>query len=109
MLGTIMDVQPKDAGGGDGGPTRDEVVLAQSARMLKEMPPAFNPVSVRKNIEKLNGGASNSPKPLNIHLKQEIDRMQIIIKLTRNTLQQLELAVAGTVIMTPDLVDCANC
>jgi len=34
--------------------------------------------------------------------------MQIIIKLTRSTLLQLELAIAGTVIMTPDLVDCAN-
>jgi len=108
MLATIIDIQPKDSGGGDGGPTRDEVVLAQSATMLKEMPKAFNPVNVRKCIEKLNGGASAQPKPLNIHLKQEVDRMQIIIALTRRTLQQLELAVAGTVIMTPDLVDCAN-
>merc|ERR1711988_1271275 len=108
MLETIVDIQPKDSGGGDGGPTRDEVVLAQADRMLKEMPAAFNPVLVRKNIEKLNGGPGAQPKPLNIHLKQEIDRMQIIIKLTRNTLEQLELAIAGTVIMTPDLVDCAN-
>jgi len=84
------------------------VVLMQASRMLKEMPGAFNPVSVRKNIEKLNGGAAAQPKPLNIHLKQEVDRMQIIIKLTRRTLEQLELAIAGTVIMTPDLVDCAN-
>ena len=53
----------------------------QASRMLKEMPSAFNPVSVRKNIEKLNGGAAAQPKPLNIHLKQEVDRMQIIIKL----------------------------
>jgi len=108
MLETIVDVQPKDSGGGDGGPTRDEVVLAQSARMLKDMPAAYNPVTVKKQIEKLNGGATAAPKPLNIHLKQEVDRMQIIINLTRRTLQQLELAIAGTVIMTPDLVDAAN-
>merc|ERR1711871_414803 len=108
MLATIQDIQPKDSGGGDGGPTRDEVVLAQAATMLKEMPPAFNPVQVRKKVEVLNGGASAQPKPLNIHLKQEVDRMQIIIKLTRSTLLQLEPAIAGTVIMTPDLVDCAN-
>merc|ERR1711871_470663 len=109
MLETIVDIQPKDSGGGDGGPTRDEIVLAQAAKMLQEMPKAFNPVEVRKNIEKLNGGANAQPKPLNIHLKQEVDRMQIIINLTRRTLTSLELAIAGTVIMTPDLADASNC
>jgi len=72
------------------------------------MPKPFSPITVRKAIEKLNGGAAAQPKPLNIHLKQEIDRMQIIIKLTKRSLEQLELAIAGTVIMTPDLVNCAN-
>merc|ERR1719498_1204414 len=80
----------------------------QAAMMLKEMPAAFNMVDVRKQVEKLNGGANSQPKPLNIHLKQEVDRMQIIINLTRKTLTSLELAIAGTVIMTPDLVDAAN-
>ena len=110
MLETVMDIQPKDAGGGgDGGPTRDEVVLMLSSKMLQDIPKNFNFVEVRKNIEKLNGGATAQPKPLNIHLKQEIDRMQIIISLTRKTLQGLELAIAGTVIMTPDLADCGTC
>merc|ERR1719181_1585402 len=84
MLETIVNVQPKDGGGGDGGP-------------------------MRKQVEKLNGGASAQPKPLNIHLKQEVDRMQIIIKITRSSLLSLELAIAGTVIMTPDLVDAHTC
>jgi len=109
MLYTIVSIQPKDSGGGDGGPTRDEIVLEQAAKMLRDMPKAFNPVEVRKGIEKLNGGPSAPPKPLNIHLKQEMDRMQIIINLTRKTLLSLELAIAGTVIMTPELVDAANC
>merc|ERR1711988_1092304 len=53
MLATILDIQPKDSGGaGDGGPTRDEVVLAAAGKMLQEMPKQFNPVEVRKNIEK---------------------------------------------------------
>jgi len=110
MLATIMDIQPKDSGGGgDGGPTRDEVILDGAGKMIKEMPKEFNTVEVRKNIEKLNGGAGAQPKPLNIHLKQEVERMNIIIKLTRSTLQGLELAIAGTVIMTPELADCADC
>merc|ERR1711988_58728 len=109
MLYTVVNIQPKDSGGGDGGPTRDEIVLEQAGKMLKEMPKAFNPVEVRKGVEKLNGGAGATPKPLNIHLKQEIDRMQIIINLTRKTLLSLELAIAGTVIITPDLVDAGAC
>jgi len=56
---------------------------------------------------KING--SGGPKPLNVHLKQEIDRMQIIIKLTKFTCEQLQLAIAGTVIMTSDLQDALNC
>lgn len=35
--------------------------------------------------------------------------MQIIIKLTKNTCEQLKLAIAGTVIMTADLQDALNC
>jgi dynein heavy chain len=35
--------------------------------------------------------------------------MNIIITLTKKTLQGLELAIAGTVIMTPDLANCGDC
>merc|ERR1712054_217420 len=96
-------------GGGDGGPTREEQVLAAAANMLKEMPKAFQMVQVRKDLQKLNGGANVQPKPLNVHLGQEVDRMQIIIGITRRTLQNLELAIAGTVIMTSDLQEALDC
>merc|ERR1712070_821790 len=110
VLSTVMSIQPKDSGGGgDGGPTREEQVLASAARMLKEMPPAFNKVQVRKDLQKLNGGANVQPKPLNVHLGQEVDRMQIIIGITRRTLTSLELAIAGTVIMTADLQEALDC
>merc|ERR1712159_20329 len=49
MLTTIVDIQPKESGGGDGGPTREEVVLEQAANFLKNMPPAFDlKVDVKK-------------------------------------------------------------
>merc|ERR1712194_335560 len=35
--------------------------------------------------------------------------MQIIIKLTKSTLEDLQLAIAGTIIMTSDLQDALNC
>jgi len=103
----MMDMQPKDSGGGGGGPTREEVVLAQCDSFLGKMPKPFNMITVKNQLQKINGGPN--PKPLNIHLKQEVDRMQIIIKITKNTCEQLKLAIAGTVIMTPDLADALNC
>jgi dynein heavy chain len=109
LLAQVVDIQPKDSGGGDGGPSRDDIVLEAAGKMLKDMPKAFNMIEVRKQIEKLNGGATAQPKPLNIHLKQEVERMQIIIKITRSSLLSLELAIAGTVIMTPDLADAHTC
>lgn len=38
-------------------------------------------------------------KPLNIFLRQEIDRMQKVISIVRVTLKDLILAIEGTIIM----------
>ena len=38
-------------------------------------------------------------QPLNIFLRQEIDRMQRVITILRNTLHDLKLAIEGTIIM----------
>merc|ERR1719238_1857809 len=59
MLSTIVDIQPKDSGGGDGGPTREEVVLEQAANFLQNMPPAFDiKVDVKRCLAKLNAGGT---------------------------------------------------
>jgi len=81
--------------------------LASASALLAKMPSKFNPIDVIKRLDKLNQGGQ--PKPLNIHLKQEVDRMQNILKLTKSTLEDLELAIAGTIIMTADLQDALNC
>lgn len=39
-------------------------------------------------------------QPLNIFLKQEIDRMQRVITIVRVTLSDLKLAIEGTIIMS---------
>ena len=44
-------------------------------------------------------------QPLNIFLRQEIDRMQRVIATVRMTLQDLKLAIDGTIIMSENLRD----
>jgi len=99
ILDMIVNIQPKDGGGGSG-ETRESVVYRQCDEMLEKMPVDYVPHEVRARIKKMG-----SQKSLNIFLKQEIDRMQKVITLVRMTLNDLKLAIDGTIIMSEDLTD----
>ncbi|GFN75554.1 dynein heavy chain 5, axonemal [Plakobranchus ocellatus] len=99
MLSTIVNIQPKDAGGG-GGETREAVVYRLADDMLEKLPEDYVPHEVRDRLKKMG-----SLQPLNIFLRQEIDRMQRVISLVRNTLNDLKLAIDGTIIMSENLRD----
>lgn len=58
--------------------------------MLEKLPPNYKSHEVNERLKKLG-----HLQPLNIFLKQEIDRMQKIITVVRMTLTDLKLAIDG--------------
>eukprot|EP00899_Mesostigma_viride_P009796 jgi/Mesvir1/18818/Mv04309-RA.2 len=101
VLTTIIDTQPKTSGGAKG-MSRDEVVDRICEDLLGKIPAAFKIEEAKERLRKIQGGPT---APLNVHLKQEIDRINIIIGITATSLKNLRLAIAGTIALSGALID----
>ncbi|XP_044272703.1 dynein axonemal heavy chain 8 [Tribolium madens] len=99
MFYTMVSIQPKEAGAG-GGETREDAVTRQAKEMLEKLPSNYDPYEVKERLRIM--GILN---PLNIFLRQEIDRMQKVITNVRTTLKDLLLAIEGIIIMNESLRD----
>ncbi|CRK87169.1 CLUMA_CG000977, isoform A [Clunio marinus] len=97
ILDTIISVQPKESSG-SGGETRESVVTRQVEEMLTRIPQPYDEFEVKKSLTK-------DITPMNIFLRQEIDRIQSIILLVKSTLSDLLLAIEGTIIMNDQCRD----
>lgn len=87
-------MQPKESGGTGTGETREMIVTRQAKDMLNKLPPAYDPFEVKARLQIMG-----ITQPMNIFLKQEIDRMQVVIRLVRSMLKDLLLAIDGVIIM----------
>ncbi|KAM6900105.1 dynein axonemal heavy chain 5 [Xenentodon cancila] len=103
MLSTIINIQPKDSGAA-AGETREASVQRSASEMLVKLPPDYVPHEVKSQLQKMG-----PLQPMNIFLQQEVDRMQRVIRIVRNTLTDLRLAIDGTIIMSEDLRDALDC
>ncbi|VEN47384.1 unnamed protein product, partial [Callosobruchus maculatus] len=97
ILDTILNVQPKEGGGG-GGETRESVVHCLAEDMLEKLPEPYNNFEVREALQRMG-----PLQPMNIFLRQEIDRIQKVIKEVKSTLSDLKLAIDGTIVMSQNL------
>ena len=99
VLGTIVDIQPKDSSA-SAGESREDAVARMCNEFLEKLPADFVPHEVKARLKKM--GAIT---PMNIFLRQELDRMQRVIRTVRSTLSDLLLAIDGTIIMSEKLRD----
>lgn len=74
ILDAILSVQPKE-GGSQGGETRESVVYSLAQDMLDKLPTQYNSFEVKEALQRMG-----PLLPMNIFLRQEIDRMQKVLK-----------------------------
>ena len=100
LFHTLGETQPK-GGGSDEGASREDTVYEKAADLLERLPEDYIEDDYRMKIKKLGGMAV----PMNIFLFQEIQRLQDVVFKVRFTLEQLQLAINGEVVMTAELQD----
>lgn len=72
ILDTILSVQPKE-GGAQGGETRENVVYKLATDMLAKLPKQYNSFEVKEALQRMG-----ALLPMNIFLRQEIDRYNFL-------------------------------
>ena len=94
----IIGIQPKENSGASKGATREDIVGKLAEDMLRKLPKDYVQQEVKDALAQLGG-----MQPMNIFLRQEIDRIQAILTLVKTTLTDLKLALEGSIVMSDNL------
>ena len=102
---TIRMVQSVGSHSFDGpAQSKEDVVLHEVEQMKEKLPNGFRPIDVKAAIKNSAVEVGGS-KPLNIFVQQETDKIQMVLRKVRSTLERLKPAIAGSVVMTSELAD----
>lgn len=114
MIDTLLDIQPKEAGGGSGKSREEEVKDKLQKELMPMLPPDYIEMEIREKLKVTKGpkGLGEPGKmdlvPLNIFLGQELQRFGTILTIVKTTMTAMCDAIDGTISMTPDIVDSIN-
>jgi dynein heavy chain len=100
LFNTLAETQPKGSVRDGTGNSREQIIFEKATELLARLPEEYKEDDYRAKLAK-QGGLT---VPLNIFLFQEIQRIQRIISKVKITLQQLQLAIKGEVVMSEELV-----
>ena len=94
---TILQIQPRVAAGG-GGRTPDELAQELCREIAGKLPPILD---VEKAHPTTFAVAENGqPLSLGVFVGQEIDRFNVLLSVMKHSLEQLDKAIQGTVVMS---------
>lgn len=115
MITTMVDIQPKESGGGSGKSREEEVKEKVEKELLGQLPPDLIKAEIDMKIANLGGPKSlavekgkGNQVPLNIFLGQELERFKSVLTIVRTTMLNMMDAIEGTIIMTPEIVESIN-
>jgi len=109
MISTLIDTQPTD-GNTAGSKTPEQIVKEMiENEFLKMLPDDFKMNEVEDKLKSMKHRRlpeTGKAVPLNMFLFQEIQRFQRILSIVRTWMNNMCLAIDGTIIMSPELAEC---
>lgn len=97
MVNTILDVQPRESGGGDG-KSADDIVVELAEQLQADVPAALDREEAAKGLFALN--SQGLMQCLSTVLVQEMERFNRLLKKMVSSLELLQKAIQGLVEMS---------
>ncbi|XP_072261492.1 dynein axonemal heavy chain 6 [Pyxicephalus adspersus] len=100
LINTILEVQPRSTARGTG-KSNDEIVSELAASILSKLPEKLDMEAASETL--FNKDSKGRVSSLTTVLGQEVDRFNNLLKVLRNSLETLNKAIAGFVVMSEEM------